>query len=140
MAKTNALELARDELERRVPAHFDEGFAPAQCGIAGLASFEPPGANGRTRDAQRRVHHLRNGGEHRRGMRIERERLATHHASLLDDCGECAPVRKGREATASHRDPRERRGSNRMILTLTSARASRETAYSRRVLINYKSR
>ena len=86
-----------DRVQRLVPGHFVEAL-----GAGALLALAPSLADGRPRDAQRRVHHLRDGLEHVRGRGIARKRLAADHAPVLDQRGEGAPMGQRREARDGH--------------------------------------
>jgi hypothetical protein len=79
--------LVRHGGERLVPGHLVEGV-----GAGARFALAPAVANGRPRDAQGRVHHLRDGVEHvgRRGIACKR--LAADHAAVLDQRGIGAPM------------------------------------------------
>ena len=102
----HAREFAGDEIERPLPGDFDEGLDAALrarvIAAAAAALFQPAFAHGRLLDAHRRIHHLGHRGEHRRGVRIARERLAAHEAAVLDHGGERAPVSERRKALRGH--------------------------------------
>jgi len=85
-------------------------------GAGALLSFAPAVADGGPRDAQRRVHHGRDGLEHLRRRGIARKRLAADHAAVLDQCREGAPMGKLREACDGHGDPSCLEGSKMTLL------------------------
>ena len=62
--RAHPLQLGIDELERRVPIHFDVSVVPRAPPVAML---QPSLTHRRPRDARVRIHHFRQGIEQRRG-------------------------------------------------------------------------
>ncbi len=90
-------QFAGDKIEHFVPA----GFAEA-VGAAARPPLAPAFADRRLCSPQRRVKHLRDSGEHRRGRRVALERFASDHPIVLDQRAERAPVSQRRCSGYGH--------------------------------------
>ena len=93
----HARKLGGDGGERFVPGYLVEAV-----GAGAFLSLTPAVANGGPRDAQRRVHHLGDDVEHIRRRGVARKRLATDHATVLDQRREGAPMSELGEACDGH--------------------------------------
>jgi hypothetical protein len=97
----HARELVRDEAQRGIPTDLDERLPAAQRAVAAVAVAQPAGANRRARDAEVRMDHRRDRGQHGRRRGVERERLARRNPVIRHDRRESAPVAEGGEASGS---------------------------------------
>ena len=87
----------RQPCQSLVPRHFVEAVA-----AGALLALAPAVANCRPGDAQRRVHHCRDGVEHARRTGIACKRFAADHPAVLDQGGEGAPMGERGKAGQGH--------------------------------------